>query len=74
MVSAYKTILDCYMQSNYLEKTDLEKVQYRNPQYFLKNDEIYVGGKCMALLSETDCKLSSAEKKNLFYKLFKFLC
>lgn len=72
MASAYKTILDCYMQSNYLEKTDLEKVQYRNPQYFLKNDEIYVGGKCMALLSETDYKLSSAEKKIFFTNCLNF--
>lgn len=52
MVSAYKTILDCYMQSNYLEITDLEKVQYRNPQYFLKNDKIYVGGKCIFYLKQ----------------------
>jgi len=72
MASAYKTILDCYMQSNYLEKTDLEKVQYRNPQYFLKNDKIYVGGKCMALLSETDCKVSGAEKKIFFTNCLNF--
>lgn len=61
MDSTYKTILDFYIKPEYLNNTDIEKVQYRLPANFVSPENIYVGGKCMALLGE-DCKLTNPEK------------
>lgn len=54
MASAQKPVLERYIQADYLKTTDLERVQYRNPNYFIKPESVYVGGKCLALLSEVD--------------------
>ena len=63
MSMTYKTILECYIKPDYLRTTDLEKVQYRVPENFLKSEDIYIGGKCMALISNNSiCKLSHTEK------------
>lgn len=64
MASSYKMILDCYMKSDYLKSTDIQKIQYRNPIYF--NEDIYVGGKCVAILSSDKCSLTQLEKR-VFY-------
>lgn len=65
MASTYKTILEFYIKPEYLNNTDIEKVQYRLPANFVRPENIYVGGKCMALLGE-DCKLTNTEK-GVFY-------
>jgi len=65
MASTYKTILEFYIKPDYLNNTEIEKVQYRLPSNFVRPENIYVGGKCMALLGE-DCKLTDTEK-GVFY-------
>lgn len=51
VATAYKTLLECYVKPNYLNSTDLPQVQYRNPAYYLATEDIYLGGKCTAVLS-----------------------
>lgn len=64
MEAAYKTILECYIQNNYLKSLDVSKIQYRNPDHFVKINEVYLGGKCMtALIGETGI---SSKDKNIF--------
>lgn len=41
MESTYKTILECYIQNDYLKSLDVSKIQYRNPNKFVKNNEVY---------------------------------
>lgn len=53
VATAYKTILDCYIKNDYLNSTHLSQVQYRNPNHFLNTENIYLGGKCTAVLSNT---------------------
>lgn len=65
MACSYRTILEFYIKPKYLKNTDIEKVQYRLPDNFIRPENIYVGGKCMALLGE-DCKLTDTEK-GVFY-------
>lgn len=68
MSMAYKTILEFYIKPAYLNNTELDKIQYRNHNYFLETENIYLGGKCMAYMSNSnDCKLSNCEK-NTFIK------
>jgi len=51
MESAYKTILECYIDENYLRNTDISLVQYRNPAHYVPQDKIYLGDKCTAALT-----------------------
>lgn len=64
MSSAFKSILECYIKPDYLNNTDVSKCQYRNPIHFVQAEDIYVGGKCAAIISEG--KLSNSEK-TIFY-------
>lgn len=50
MVSAYKTILEWYINESYLRNNDISVVQYRNPAHYVSQDKIYLGGKCSAEL------------------------
>ncbi|XP_022161707.1 uncharacterized protein LOC111027616 [Myzus persicae] len=45
MSMAYKTILEFYIKPEYLNNTDVDKIQYRNLTYFLEKENIYLGGK-----------------------------
>lgn len=53
VATAYKTILDCYINNEYLNSTQLSQIQYRNPNNFLSTENIYLGGKCTAVLSNS---------------------
>jgi len=44
-------LLDCYIKPDYLTKNDITVIRYRNPEFFLNNKEIYLGGKCSAALN-----------------------
>lgn len=69
MSCTYKTILEFYIKPEYLQKTNIDKVQCRIPENFVKPKDIYVGGKCIALLSEdSNCKLKNTNtEKSIFY-------
>lgn len=51
METTYRTILSFYIKPEYLSKTDVSNIQYRNSNNFLPLKDIYVGGYCMAVLS-----------------------
>jgi len=71
METAYKIILECYIQNNYLKSLDVSKIQYRNPDKFVKTNEVYLGGKCMAaLVNETG--LTNTDKDIFITKCLNF--
>jgi len=84
VATAYKTILDCYINNEYLNSTQLSQVQYRNPNNFLSTENIYSGGKCTAVLSNnsfskrdinnfvTNCLNFYVECYHKLYKRFPF--
>lgn len=65
MFNAYKTLLDCYIKPDYLTNNDITVIQYRNPEFFLNNKEIYLGGKCSAALNVFNKNFPDTEK-NIF--------
>jgi hypothetical protein len=44
--SAYRTILDCYLEPKYLKSKDVSEIQYRNPANFINIEKMYLGAKC----------------------------
>lgn len=82
VATAYKTILDCYIDNTYLNSTPLSKDQYRNPEHYLRPGNIYLGGTCTAILSnnlfsktdidefETNCLHFYVECCHQLYKRF----
>ncbi|XP_063625602.1 E3 SUMO-protein ligase KIAA1586-like [Cydia splendana] len=51
IISVLKTILEFYIKPSYLESTDIESVNYRNPSNFLELKDIYMGAKVEAVLN-----------------------
>ncbi|XP_068225057.1 protein FAM200C-like [Palaemon carinicauda] len=45
VTAGLKTILGCYIEQGYLNKTDLTKIQFRDPGKFLPLEQIYLGVK-----------------------------
>jgi len=63
--TTYKAILDCYLKPEYIQSTDVSKIQYRNPLHFLPLEEIYLGNVCaVAFLKEYDF---SNQDKHVFF-------
>jgi len=58
-------VFQFYIKPEYLNNTDIEKVQYRLPANFVRPENIYLGGKCMDLLSEDNKGGISAVKKHM---------
>ncbi|CAN7988420.1 unnamed protein product [Ixodes hexagonus] len=59
--ACYRSILDFYINPEYLEKTDIASVQYRDPKNFMALKDVYLGGKVSVALAKEDCKLSQEE-------------
>lgn len=84
MERTFKTILECYMNYDYIKNTATPQIQYRNPSHFLSLDKIYLGAHCMAELSKdvlskqnkdiflTNCLNFLVECSHQFYKRFPF--
>lgn len=71
MSSAYKTLLECYLKSDYIQNTDISLIQFRNPNFFLSNDKIYLGGACTLAFS-TDNNLLKAGKAEFITNCLNF--
>lgn len=56
--TAYKTILDFYIEPKYFRSCDVTTLQYRNPSYFNKIENVYFGVKCMSVLADRNSGLS----------------
>lgn len=48
-----RSIFDCFLKRNYISSTRLENIQYKNPEYFLAVEDIYLGGNVMKTISES---------------------
>ncbi len=58
--STLKTILGCYMEPGYLNKTQLTEIKYRDPGKFLPLDKVYLG-----LKLSLELRNSTYEKEEL---------
>lgn len=43
--NTYKALLDCYMDSSYLSRTEVHNIQHDNPRYYKPIENIYLGVK-----------------------------
>lgn len=62
MANAYKLLLSFYIKPEYLNKTELKILQYRNPEYFVPIEKVYLGPKVSATLNE-NILITEFEKK-----------
>jgi hypothetical protein len=53
-----RSLLDCFLKRDYLEKTPLEKIQYRNPYNFLPIENLYLGANVTASISNNTSSLN----------------
>lgn len=49
-----KSIFDCFIKRDYLKKTDLENVQFKDPSNYLPIEEVYFGANVSKSLLEMD--------------------
>nr|CAH7768616.1 unnamed protein product [Callosobruchus chinensis] len=64
MATTYKTILQCYMKSDYVNNTDVSAIQYRNPDHFKPLEDIYCGPKVAIAFGKN--VLDNQQKHNRF--------
>jgi len=69
--TTYKAILDCYLKPEYIQSTDVSKLQYRNPSNFLPSEEIYLGSVCAVAFSKEN-NFSNQEKYEFFTNCLNF--
>ncbi|XP_046666782.1 uncharacterized protein LOC124358528 [Homalodisca vitripennis] len=50
--TAYKTILDYYIEPKYFTSKDVTELQYRNPFYYNDIDKVYFGPQCAASINK----------------------
>lgn len=62
MESAFRTILDFYIQPEYLGKHSVTEIQYRNPSNFAELENVYLGAKCIEMLTSRNLSLSKEEE------------
>lgn len=51
MATAIKLLLSYYIKPKYLKNTDLDKLQYRNPEYYVSIEQLYLGPKIAVTLA-----------------------
>lgn len=56
-----KTIMDCYIRGDYMRRTAIENVQYRNPSNFVPLHKIYLGAKVSAAVENNTHGLSKSD-------------
>lgn len=62
--ASLKTLLDCFLKRSYLNATNIEDVNFKNPHNFLDMHEMYFGAKVMdTLLNDNSL---TADQLNLF--------
>jgi hypothetical protein len=50
--TAFRTILDCYIDPKYFKTKNVTELQYRNPTNYTKIENVYFGADCSAALSD----------------------
>lgn len=54
----YKEILNCYIQSEYMKNRKLHEIEYKNPRFYLQENNLYCGG----IVSANICSLLKDKK------------
>jgi hypothetical protein len=68
-----RSLLDCFLKRDYLEKTPLEKIQYRNPYNFLPIKNLYLGANVTASISNNTSSLNPEELLTFRKRCLEFL-
>jgi hypothetical protein len=68
-----RSLLDCFLKRNYLEKTPLDKIQYRNPYNFLPIENLYLGANVTARISNDTSSLNPEELLTFRKRCLEFL-
>lgn len=68
----YNTLLDCFLKTEYLKSTVLEKVEFENPHNFVPLDDIYHGPKVAVALSEKSGGLTALDLKDFRTRCLQF--
>lgn len=63
MEVAFKTLLEFYINPNYLKSNNICKIQYRSPIHFLHPEKVYLGGNCTIALEKN---IISKQAENQF--------
>lgn len=71
--SVLKTLLDCFLKPDYLGKTPLENIEYKNPHNFLEIENIYLGAKISAAITDKSHGLTDGELLNFRKHCLEFL-
>lgn len=69
MCSTYKDLIMCYMDPNYVNKTEIFLIDPENEEKFIKLDNIYLGVGVLELINE----LNMEEKKDFLIRCRNFL-
>lgn len=56
-----RSLLDCYLKKDYLDKTEIEKIEYRNPRFFLEIENIYLGAHVTSAVANNTHGLNTEE-------------
>ena len=70
---AFRTIVECYLKPEYVAKTDVCDLQYRDPTNFLSIEEIYLGGRVTAAIYSKSTGLNENEIKAFKTRCLDFL-
>lgn len=71
MKTAFRTLLDNYIQSSYLMSTELQEVQFDNPRRYLPIEQIYLGTKVATSIA-TSTSLEPEHIKNFRLRCLEF--
>lgn len=71
--SVCRTIMDCYIKNDYLRKTAVENVQYRDPSNFVPLNELYLGPKVAAAVTNSTLGLTNQNLEAFQKRCLSFL-
>ncbi|KAI4469528.1 hat family dimerization domaincontaining protein-related [Holotrichia oblita] len=56
-----RTLLDCYIKKEYLDKTPIGEIQYRDPKNFVPIEDIYLGAQITGSIASKNHQLSDQD-------------
>lgn len=68
-----RTLLDCFIRKEYLEKTPIENIEYKNPHFFLPIEEVYLGAYVIGSIANKTHNLNVVELQNFRTRCLDFL-
>ncbi|CAH1111420.1 unnamed protein product [Psylliodes chrysocephalus] len=68
-----RSLLDCCIKKEYLEKPPIEDIQYKNPRFFLPIEEMYLGAYVVGSVTNKTHNLNAEELQNFRTRCLDFL-